>query len=96
VSGAAMVFDIVSFLAGVLAGAVTGALAAILYGLESTADLQERLRQVTKQVEKMKSSIASQTPSRDNRNALSEIDQLSQDLSEIHEEIRRLYKKGKR
>jgi gas vesicle protein len=92
----AMVFDIVSFLAGVLAGAVTGALAGILHGLESTADLQERLRQVTKEVEKMKTAIGSQTPSHDSRNTSSEIDRLSHDLNEIHEEIRRLYKKGKR
>jgi hypothetical protein len=44
----------------------------------------------------MKTAIGSQTPSHDNRNTSSEIDRLSHDLNEIHEEIRRLYKKGKR
>jgi gas vesicle protein len=94
--GSAMVFDIVSFLAGVAAGAVAGALAGVLHGLESTADLQERLRQLTQEVERMRSSIASHRPSHSNRNTSSEIDRLYRDLNEIHEEIRRMYKKGKR
>jgi gas vesicle protein len=92
----AMVFDIVSFLAGVAAGGVTGALAAVLHGLESTADLQERLRQVTKEVERMKGPNASETPTLSNSSASSEVDQLYSDLNEIHDEIRRLYKKGRR
>jgi gas vesicle protein len=94
--GCVMVFDIVSFLAGLVAGGVTGALAAVLHGLESTADLQERLRQVTKEVERMKSAIASETPILNNHSRSSEVDQLHLDLNEIHEEIRRLYKKGRR
>jgi len=53
-----MVFDILSFVAGVAAGAVTGALAGILHGLESTADLQEKVRGVTKEVEKMRSGLS--------------------------------------
>lgn len=94
--GSAMVFDILSFLAGVAAGAITGALAALLHGLESTADLQERLRQVTEEVEKMRSAVASHTSSVSDRDPSSELDRLDQDLKEIHEEIRRMYKKGKR
>lgn len=94
--GSVMVFDILSFLAGVAAGAVTGTLAGILHGLESTADLQERLRHVTKEVEKMKSVVASRASDISDRDASSEIDELDRDLSEIHEEIRRMYKKGKR
>ena len=91
-----MVFDILSFLAGVAAGAVTGALAAILHGLENTADLQERLRNITREVERIKIAIGSPTPGTANGNArTAEIDALSQDLDEIYEKIRRMYKKGK-
>jgi gas vesicle protein len=91
-----MVFDILSFLAGVAAGAITGALAAVLHGLESTADLQERLRQATEEVEKIKNAVASHTSNVNDRDASSDLDRLNQDLKEIHEEIRRMYKRGKR
>jgi gas vesicle protein len=91
-----MVFDIVSFFAGVVAGAVTGALAGVLHGLESTADLQERLRRVIREVERMKTALASQTHGSSDSNASTEVDRLYRDLNEIHEEIRRMYKKGKR
>jgi len=87
-----MVFDILSFLAGVAAGAVTGALAAVLHGLENTADLQERLRNIAREVERMKNAMVSRTNGND---STTEIDELSRDLNEIHEEIRRMYKKGK-
>ena len=87
-----MVFDILSFLAGVAAGAVTGALAAVLHGLENTADLQERLRNITREVERMKTAMVSRTNGNDSTTG---IDELSRDLNEIHEEIRRMYKKGK-
>ena len=56
-----MVFDILSFLAGIAAGAVTGALAGVLHSLENTADLQEKLRHITKEVERMKRTITSNT-----------------------------------
>ena len=89
-----MVFDILSFLAGIAAGGVTGALAGMLHSLESTADLQEKLRQVTSEVDKIRSAIGSSTsPNRDPR---SEMDELYRDLNEIQEEIRHLYKKGRR
>jgi len=93
--GHVMVFDILSFLAGVTAGAVTGALAAFLHGLESTADLQERLRNITKEVERMKSAMVSRASETNGKGSTTEIDELSRDLNEIHEEIRRMYKKGK-
>ncbi len=95
--GFAMVFDLTSFLAGVAAGALTGALAGILHGLENTADLQERLRQVTKEVEKINSTLlSSPAPDSDRRNAKLKVDQLYRDLEEIQEEIRRMYKKTAR
>ena len=90
-----MVFDILSFLAGVAAGAVTGALAAVLHGLENTADLQERLRNITREVERMRSVVVSRTSETKGNDSTTEIDELSRDLNEIHEEIRRMYKKGK-
>jgi len=91
-----MVFDILSFVAGVAAGGVTGGLAGMLHGLESTADLQEKLRQVTSEVDKIRSTIGSSTARTDGRDSRSELEELYRDLNEIQEEIRRLYKKGKR
>jgi hypothetical protein len=93
--GTVMVFDILSFLAGVAAGAVTGALAGVLHGLEGTADLHERLRHLTNEVEKMRSVVTSHTSDSNEHDARSEMDDLYLDLNEIHEEIRRMYKKGK-
>jgi gas vesicle protein len=88
-----MAFELLSFLAGVAAGALTGALAAVLHNLETTADLQEKLRRVTREVEKMRNALSSSTSHEDS--AKSEIDGLYRDLNEIQEEIRRIYKKGK-
>jgi gas vesicle protein len=93
--GNVVAFDILSFLAGVTAGAVAGALAAILHGLENTADLQERLRDVTREVKRIKSTVVSRTSGANGDNSTTELDALSRDLNEIHEEIRRMYKKGK-
>jgi len=90
-----VVFDILSFLGGVASGAVTGALAAVLHGLENTADLQERLRNITREVEKIKSAAVSRTSDINGKDSTTEMDELSRDLNEIHEEIRRMYKKGK-
>ena len=88
-----MVFDILSFVAGVAAGAVTGALAGILHGLESTADLQEKVRGVTKEVEKMRSGLSSNNPDFREQDVKLKMDELYRDLDEIHEQIRRMYKK---
>ena len=78
---------------GVAAGGLTGALAGILHSLETTADLQERLRSVTREVEKMRNTLPS--GSSHGHDAKSEMDELYRDLNEIHEEIRRMYKRGK-
>ncbi len=89
-----MVLDVVSFIAGVAAGVITGALAGVLHGLENTAHLQERLRQLTREVEAMRDrllssgGIGSGHPSERIK-----LDELKRELDEIHEEIRRMYKK---
>ena len=88
-----MVFDILSLVAGVAAGAVTGALAGILHGLESTADLHEKVRGVTKELEKMRSGLTSSNPDFNEKGAKLKMDELYRDLNEIQEEIRRMYKK---
>jgi len=89
-----MAFDILSFLAGVGAGVLTGALAGILRGLERTADLQERLRHVTRDVEQMGNILRSSGPSvSDGRDAEARADRLQRELEEIHEEIKRMYKR---
>lgn len=90
-----MAFDILSFLAGIAAGAVTGALAGVLHSLENTADLQEKLRHVTKEVERVKRTITSNTSAVSEREESAEVDELYRDLNEIHEEIRRMYQKGR-
>jgi gas vesicle protein len=90
-----MAFDILSFLAGIAAGAVTGALAGVLHSLENTADLQEKLRHVTKEVERVKRTITSNASAVSEREESAEVDELYRDLNEIHEEIRRMYQKGR-
>jgi coenzyme F420-reducing hydrogenase delta subunit len=90
-----MVFDMLSFLAGVAGGAIAGALAGTLHGLEGTATLQERVRQVTREVEKIKRVGLPHASVANPLESTSEVDRLYQELSEIHEEIRRMYKKGK-
>lgn len=91
-----MVFDILSFVAGVAAGAITGALAGILHGLESTADLHEKVRGVTKELEKMRTGLTSNNPAAGGEEAKLKMDELYHDLNEIQEEIRRMYKKTTR
>ena len=86
-----MVFDVLSFLVGVAAGGITGALAMVLHGLEKTADLQERLRLVTQEVGRMKDSMP---PSGSSESSGARIDELRRELDEIHEEIRRMYKRS--
>jgi uncharacterized protein YpuA (DUF1002 family) len=84
-----MVFDLVSFVVGVGAGALTGILAGVLRSLEQTADLQERLLRVSQEVKHMKE--LSENCQRNSR-----MDDLDHDLAEIHEEIRRMYKRSTR
>ena len=87
-----MSFDVLSFLAGIVAGGVTGALAMILHGLEQTADLQERLRRMTQEVDRMIHASPDSASGAQNQSA--QAVQLRKDLEEIHEEIRRMYKRS--
>ena len=86
-----MTFDLLSFLVGVGVGALTGSLAGILHSLERTADLQEEVRRVTREVESMKGHR-----SQDKTDKITKLDELDLELEEIHEEIRRMYKKTTR
>ena len=86
-----MTFDVLSFLAGLAAGGLTGALAMILHRLENTADLQERLRRVTQEVERIGNSANSISQ---DSNQKAQTDELRRELDEIHAEIRRMYKRS--
>jgi uncharacterized membrane-anchored protein YhcB (DUF1043 family) len=86
-----MAFDLISFIVGVAAGALTGSLAGILHSLDKTADLQERLRKIKGEVGEMRTLLSENDHSRK-----SGLDDLDRDLDEIHEEIRRMYKKTTR
>jgi len=85
------VFDLVSFLLGVATGALIGALAGILHSLERTANLQEQLRTTSQEVETMKDRLLG-----GGQYGKPQLDDLDRDLEEIHEEIRRMYKKTTR
>jgi len=92
-----LVFDVISFLAGVAAGALTWALAGVLHGLERTADLHERLRQVSKEVDRVRDALLSSTDSGPTeQDARVKVIELQRDLEAIHEEIRRMYKRTAR
>ena len=86
-----MAFDLVSFLVGVAAGLLTGSLAGMLHSLDRTADIQEKVRRLTGDVEKMKDLL-----SENDQEKNSKLDDLDRDLEEIHEEIRRMYKRTTR
>jgi len=89
-----MPFDVISFLVGVAAGALTGGLAAMLYGLESVADLQDRVRRVTREMQRLNDNSLPQDANQpDSKFKMKE---LQRDLDEIHEEIRRMYKRTSR
>jgi len=83
----AMAFDLISFIVGVAAGALTGALAGILHSLERTADLQEQLRKIKREIAEMQALVSGKKDSRK-----TELDKLDRDLEEIQEEIRRMYR----
>jgi gas vesicle protein len=89
-----MYFDVVSFLVGVLAGALTGGLAGLLHELESTADLQERVRRITQELQKLSSAHVPDNSHRDDTKF--KLNELQRDLHEIQDEIRRLYKRTSR
>jgi hypothetical protein len=89
-----MVFDLVSFLAGIVAGGLTGALAGILYGLERTADLQETLLKLSREIDGISPTLTSPA-SKDMQSKL-QMNQLRTELDSIHEEIRKMYRKTTR
>jgi gas vesicle protein len=88
-----MVFDLTSFIAGIFAGGLTAALAGILYGFERTADLQEDLLKLRKEMDSLEPTVAS---AKSTGNALSEkrMRELRTELDSINEEIRRMYRKS--
>lgn len=89
-----MPFDVVSFLVGVAAGALTGGLAAVLHGLEGVADVQERVRKITKEVQRLNNARQSQESH--GHDTAFKLNELQHDLDEIQEEIRRMYKRTSR
>jgi len=86
-----MAFDLLSFIVGVAAGVLTGSLAGILHSLDKTADIQERVRKLTREVESMKDFLSANDQEKN-----SKLDDLDRDLEEIHEEIRRMFKRTTR
>ena len=87
-----MVFDLISFLAGIAAGGLTGALAGVLYGFERTADLQESLLKLSKEVESIDPAVASPSGAQDVESK-AKMSELHAELDSINEEIRRMYRK---
>jgi gas vesicle protein len=86
-----MIFDLISFLAGIIAGALIGALVGILYGFERTADLQEALLKLRKEIDSMDPTVnsASTLPA----DSAQRRREFRAELESIHEEIRRMYRK---
>ena len=70
---------------------MTGSLAGMLHSLDRTADIQEKVRRLTRDVERMKDLL-----SENDQEKNSKLDDLDRDLEEIHEEIRRMYKRTTR
>jgi hypothetical protein len=90
-----MAFDVLSFLAGIAAGGLTGAFAAVLYGLERTADFQERLLGLSREIESIRPNLSSSTASKE-AETKTRVYELRRELEDIHEEIRRMYKRSTR
>jgi hypothetical protein len=94
---AIMVFDVVSFIAGVAAGALMAGLAGFLHGLERTADIQEKLRIATSKADRLTNMVSSSGGSDSIDSATKmKVDELQRDLDEIQEEIKRMYKRTTR
>jgi len=93
---AIMVFDVISFIAGVAAGALAAGLAGFLYALERTADIQEKLRLTTNKVDQLTNVISSSGGSDIDSATKTKVDALQRDLDEIQEEIKRMYKRTTR
>jgi gas vesicle protein len=86
-----MVFDLISLLAGIIAGGLIGALVGILYGFESTADLQETLLKLRKEIDSINQTVG--TTSTLHTDSEQRRRELRAELDSIHEEIRRMYRK---
>jgi len=88
-----MAFDLISFFAGIAAGGLTGALAGVLYGLERTADLQERLLKLHREIDRIDPRVPSPNGPQgsDARNG-----ELRKELDSIQEEIRKMYRRTTR
>lgn len=94
---AIMVFDVISFIAGVAAGALTAGLAGFLHGLERTADIQEKLRATTKKVDQLTNVLSNSGGNNSiGSDAKMKVDALQRDLDEIQDEIKRMYKRTTR
>jgi uncharacterized coiled-coil DUF342 family protein len=89
-----LVFDLISFVAGVAAGALTAGLAGLLHTLEKTADLQEKVLLAKRKADQLTSLIS--TGPTNSRDSKMEVDELQRDLDEIQEEIKRMYRKTRR
>jgi len=85
-----MVFDLISFLAGIIAGGLTGALAAVLYGFERSADLQESLLKLRREFANIgpKGTLNPKDADAEKR-----MQELRTELDSINDEIRRMYRK---
>lgn len=85
-----MVFDLISFLAGIIAGGLTGALAAVLYGFERSADLQESLLKLRREFANIDPKGTLNPKDADAEKRMQE---LRTELDSINDEIRRMYRK---
>ena len=88
-----MVFDLISFLAGILAGGLIGGLASILHGLEGTADMQESLLKIRREVDRIDPKLSLGQPDPETPAKMKE---LHEQLDAINAEIRRMYQKASR
>ena len=87
-----MVFDLISFLAGIIAGCLAGALGTVLYGLERTADLEESLLKLRKELASVDPKVSPGTGPT-GANSEKGVQELRADLDSIRDEIRRMYRK---